>query len=520
MADDTKGKDKGQRLEHVYWPADLACQTIPNSRILTYGYDTNVRHWLKGPVSKNTVYDHAWDLLCRLETLRVDPNEGRRPIVFIAHSLGGIVVKEALRRARACEPSKPHLYGIFQATSSIIFFGTPHGGAEPRNSLLRILSATAQAFGVTVNQQIVNTLMPDSERLTELRDEFPALCHERNWPIYSFQEEYGVTALFGRKVVEDQSSCLNNSALETRQFISSNHMDMCRFSGLQDPEYLKVAAVMKRILGKIEKRAQDASRAANEERAIHERVSPYVEDLELPQPQETWDQTGNALEFISNETKMALIEQLYFTKIDERLTSLTAAQGRTCRWFLTNPKYTDWRDPAKQPEHGGFLWIKGHPGTGKSTLMKFLFEDAKSKMKGVPSQIMLSFFFLARGTPEEKSTTGLYRSLLHQLFQKAADLQNSLEWMTVDGARGIQANGWHKEALKRTFLHAIPKLGSRSLTIFVDALDECEDSQAKDMVFFFEELCDRAQETQVRLSMCHLLCYQEIHKVVKQERYR
>src|ERR1700733_8815841 len=92
----------------------------------------------------------------------------------------------------------------------------------------------------------------------------------------------------------------------------------------------------------------------------------------------------------------ATTDQLYFTKIDERLTSLTAAQGTTCRWFLTKPEYASWHDLAQQPDHGGFLWLKGNPGTGKSTLMKFLFEETKSKVKSDSSQITLSFFFLAR----------------------------------------------------------------------------------------------------------------------------
>jgi hypothetical protein len=106
-------------------------------------------------------------------------------------------------------------------------------------------------------------------------------------------------------------------------------------------------------------------------------------------------------------TKQSLIDQLYFTKIDERLISLTAAQGITCRWFLDKPEYKSWHDVAQQPDHGGFLWIKGHPGTGKSTLMKFLFEEAMLNAKGDSSQITLSFFFLARGSVEEKSTIGL-----------------------------------------------------------------------------------------------------------------
>ena len=134
--------------------------------------------------------------------------------------------------------------------------------------------------------------------------------------------------------------------------------------------------------------------------------------------------------------------------------------------------------------------------------MKLLFEEAKLNAKGNPSQITLSFFFLARGTVEEKSTIGLYRSLLHQLFEKAVDLRNSLEWMTADGARVIQRNGWNEEALKQTLTYAIQKLRGRSLAIFVDALDECDQSQAAGMVCFFEELCDCAREAQVRLQIC------------------
>ena len=96
---------------------------------------------------------------------------------------------------------------------------------------------------------------------------------------------------------------------------------------------------------------------------------------------------------------------------------------------------------SKPSDDGGFLWIKGNPGTGKSTLMKLLFEEAKLNTRHDPLQITLSFFFLARGTIEEKSATGLYRSLLHQLFERAEDLKDSLEWMTADSAKVIQQNG-------------------------------------------------------------------------------
>ncbi|RDW82406.1 hypothetical protein BP6252_03518 [Coleophoma cylindrospora] len=201
--------------------------------------------------------------------------------------------------------------------------------------------------------------------------------------------------------------------------------------------------------------------------------------------------------------KRSLLDQLYFTKIDERLTHLAAAQGTTCRWFLNKPEYILWHDQSQQLKHGNFLWIKGNPGTGKSTLMKLLFEEeAKLKLESNLSQITLSFFFLARGTIEEKSTTGLYRSLLHQLFEKAVDLRDSLDWLTADGARSIQRDGWSEEALKRTLKDAVLKLRTRPLKIFVDALDECHTNQVAGMVCFFEELCNNAKESQVCLQIC------------------
>jgi hypothetical protein len=336
-----------------------------------------------------------------------------------------------------------------------LFFGTPHRGADLRNFFHYVLAASVQAFGFQANSQVVNTFMPNAERLTELRDEFSVMCHQRKWQVYSFQEEYGITALFGKQVVDDTSSCLNDPTVETKQHISSNHMDMCRFSGLEDPEYLKVAAAMTFILGTIENGTNTISRepslarrefrdtsSITESGCVSRESSIVREQLRdtSPLPETRKEPVTRVSYSIDATTKQSLIDQLYVTKIDERLTSLTAAQGTTCRWFLTKPEYTSWHDVAQQPDHGGFLWIKGNPGSGKSTLMKFLFEEAKLNTKGDSSQITLSFFFLAQGTVEEKSTTGLYRSLLHQLFEKAVELRDSFEWMTADGARVIQRN--------------------------------------------------------------------------------
>jgi hypothetical protein len=51
----------------VYWLRDLVPVTVPNARVLTYDYDTHLRHCLGPPMSSNTVYDIAWDCLVALE---------------------------------------------------------------------------------------------------------------------------------------------------------------------------------------------------------------------------------------------------------------------------------------------------------------------------------------------------------------------------------------------------------------------------------------------------------------------
>lgn len=171
---------------------------LPSARVLTFGYDTRIRHWVQGPVNSSTVYDIARDLLVALEAER--RQEAYRPVTFVVHSLGGIVVKEMLRQSQDFQISPPHLHTVFQSTNGIMFFGTPHAGADPLGFLRGIVENVCKTVGFRVNQHIIDTLMPTSERLAELRREFGAMAVEREWKVHSFQERYGVQALNQHKV--------------------------------------------------------------------------------------------------------------------------------------------------------------------------------------------------------------------------------------------------------------------------------------------------------------------------------
>lgn len=68
-------------------------------------------------------------------------------------------------------------------------------------------------------------------------------------------------------------------------------------------------------------------------------------------------------------------------------------------------------------------WVAGKPGSGKSTLMKFVYEDARLMPRlsvwesGMPIY-SASFFFWNSGTTIQMSRIGLLKSLLYQTISK------------------------------------------------------------------------------------------------------
>jgi surfactin synthase thioesterase subunit len=77
------------------WLRDFLPEEFPNARIMAFGYDSKMFF----SSSVTDIEDVACTLLNRLDGER-DKRHKNRPIVFIAHSLGGIVVKKVSTNAR------------------------------------------------------------------------------------------------------------------------------------------------------------------------------------------------------------------------------------------------------------------------------------------------------------------------------------------------------------------------------------------------------------------------------------
>ncbi|EUC28839.1 hypothetical protein COCCADRAFT_108091, partial [Bipolaris zeicola 26-R-13] len=195
--------------------------------------------------------------------------------------------------------------------------------------------------------------------------------------------------------------------------------------------------------------------------------------------------------------RQVLLDSLRFDQVDARQMTIKSAHAKTCEWLSTKLEYIDWLDTTKIGERHGFLWIKGKPGTGKSTLMKFALVNAQVTMN---DKTIISFFFNARGEDMEKSTIGTYRSLLLQLLERLPALQCTFDSLGLSNIR--PDHRWSLESLKSMLKQAIQNLGQTTVVCFIDALDECEEEQVRDMIQFFEYVGELSVSAGIRFQVC------------------
>ncbi|KAJ5646906.1 hypothetical protein N7490_003278 [Penicillium lividum] len=211
----------------VYWPRDLLCSDFKDARIMVFGYDVNVWHpW--NQVSQGRLSGYASHLLGSLSGYRTGHLK-RRPLAFIAHSLGGLVVQQALITSR--ESRIDYLRQIETHTNGICFLGTPHCGA----SLATWGERAARVLNVfkPVNHQIVSLLDQRSKALHEMRRAFHNVLEKRKEEgsrikVVCF---YETIPLFRSCVVSEQYATIDG---EPSFPIFSNHRDMAKFSNRRD----------------------------------------------------------------------------------------------------------------------------------------------------------------------------------------------------------------------------------------------------------------------------------------------
>ncbi|KAH6682505.1 hypothetical protein B0J14DRAFT_527884 [Halenospora varia] len=90
---------------------------------MIFGYDVDpVKLWSQ--VGSNNIRNHGKNFAFAISDQRSECQE--RPLIFIVHSLGGLVLAQALL---ICTKAEKEVEKVFQSTRGIIFMGTPHAGS-------------------------------------------------------------------------------------------------------------------------------------------------------------------------------------------------------------------------------------------------------------------------------------------------------------------------------------------------------------------------------------------------------
>ncbi|KAF8455013.1 hypothetical protein BGX38DRAFT_1328316 [Terfezia claveryi] len=145
---------KGER--EVMWLKHLLPAVVPHARILKFNYHS--KYLVNAP--KESLRSLGERLSNTIHNLRAkEEHTIKRPIIFIGHSFGGIVIQEAIEfaqsSARDCE-------GIASSISGIVFLGTPFRGS-PASTWGTIITHCTSALGLGSHSMLLKILEDNSE---------------------------------------------------------------------------------------------------------------------------------------------------------------------------------------------------------------------------------------------------------------------------------------------------------------------------------------------------------------------
>ncbi|KAK3896546.1 hypothetical protein C8A05DRAFT_48439 [Staphylotrichum tortipilum] len=241
------------------WPKTFLPSELPTVRVLTFGYDAYVADW-RGMVSQNRIANHAWNLLTSLVSYREKDDTNERPIIFVCHSLGGLVCEDALFTSR--QRTEPHLHNVLQLTRGIAFLGTPHHGS----GLARWAELLSRSIGIIkqTNSQIVEVLKRDSEVLARIQDGFHTMvlarakegqpieisCFFEELPLPGIGQVSVMASLHSARFVDDAGQVVPQDSAILPGYIPigirSNHMDMTKFASIDDAGFQAVCGELRR----------------------------------------------------------------------------------------------------------------------------------------------------------------------------------------------------------------------------------------------------------------------------------
>jgi protein SERAC1 len=281
------------------WPETLLPAKLSGARIITYGYDAYVSR--KRVASSNGLTEHAKNLVNDLTTDRASCNALHRPLIFVTHSLGGLVCKEAILLSRNNPES--HLQSIFDCAKGIVFMGTPHKGSWMADWAK--IPATALGLVKSTNKTLLKVLETDNQYLKSIQDRFWSMIREfqeagRDFEITCFFEELPLP-IVGTVVSKDSAILEGYSSFS----IHADHRNMVQFGSTEDNGFKRLVGELIRWESQIRNSATSQPTRPIEEAQIDKLAASsfinYGSGLQFNAPRGTQNNnTGSGNQFLGS----------------------------------------------------------------------------------------------------------------------------------------------------------------------------------------------------------------------------
>ncbi|XP_037101156.1 protein SERAC1 isoform X1 [Syngnathus acus] len=197
------------------WPKTWLAADCPNLRVLSVEYDSHLSDWMAKCPAENQRKSLAFrsrELLKKLKMAGV----GDRPVVWVAHSMGGLLVKKMLIDAS----QDPDMKDLFKNTKGILFYSVPHHGtfmAEYSVNVRYLLFPSIE----------VRELCRDSPALRDLNENFLNMAKEKDIKVLSFAETLptNIGPMIKILVVPAQSA---NIGIGDLIKVDVDHLNICK----------------------------------------------------------------------------------------------------------------------------------------------------------------------------------------------------------------------------------------------------------------------------------------------------
>ena len=253
------GEDKAGKS--TFWPDWIKAQ-CPSVNIWLVDYDSSLNAWIQPAMPLDSI---AGAVLSHAK----DQGLGQRPIHWVGHSMGGLIIKYLLRQAR--EKANPDWQRVSDSTSAITFLGTPHHGSAVANwasyfsallgaadvlvgtggAVTGVLSSFKKFLigGGSERASHVKQLQAHSRELGNLNESFAQWLGsaDRRGGLRAVRNYYEELPAYKTVCVVPKHSAQLANALVEEAGVQANHFDICKFASERSPVFLGLLQVTRKV---------------------------------------------------------------------------------------------------------------------------------------------------------------------------------------------------------------------------------------------------------------------------------